>query len=138
MIFPYVSKIFGFNYAGELYGIVVLSVGISSIMSSSIYYIFSKVIKTENDLSYLFIFIVGIIMNIISIVMTFYEKEDAFSFYRVNFLQEKGFLNEKEKFDKNINNINDINDSDIDEKDSDNIFELDDKNNSNENSETEG
>ena len=137
MIFPYVSKIFGFNYAGELYGIVVLSVGISSIMSSSIYYIFSKVIKTENDLSYLFIFIVGIIMNIISIVMTFYEKEDAFSFYRVNFLQEKGFLNEKEKFDK-INNINDINDSDNDEKYSDNIFELDDKNNSNENSETEG
>ncbi len=138
MIFPYVSKIFGFNYAGELYGIVVLSVGISSIMSSSIYYIFSKVIKTENDLSYLFIFIVGIIMNIISIVMTFYEKEDAFSFYRVNFLQEKGFLNEKEKFDKHINNINDINDSDNEEKDSDNIFELDDKNNSNENSETEG
>ena len=103
-----------------------------------VYYIISKVIKTENDLSYLFIFIVGIIMNIISIVMTFYEKEDAFSFYRVNFLQEKGFLNEKEKFDKHINNINDINDSDNDEKYSDNIFELDDKNNSNENSETEG
>jgi len=124
MIFPYVSKIFGFNYAGELYGIVVLSVGISSIMSSSIYYVFSKVIKTENDLSYLFIFIVGIIMNIISIVMIFYEKEDVFSFYRVNFLQEKGFLDEKKK-QKSKNNNNDINESD--DGDSDNIYELEDK-----------
>ena len=135
MIFPYVSKIFGFNYAGELYGIVVLSVGISSIMSSSIYYIISKVIKTENDLSYLFIFIVGIIMNIISIVMTFYEKEEVFSFYRVNFLQEKGFLDEKEKYKKD-NSINDINESD--NEDGENIYELEDKTNTNDNSENEG
>ena len=132
MIFPYVSKIFGFNYAGELYGIVVLSVGISSIMSSSIYYIISKVIKTENDISYLLIFIVGIIMNIISIVMTFHEKEEAFSFYRVNFLQEKGFLAENEKHKKN-GNTNDINDSDNEE--GGNIYELDDQTNTNDNSE---
>ena len=139
MIFPYVSKIFGFNYAGELYGIVVLSVGISSIMSSSIYYIFSKVIKTENDISYLLIFIVGIIMNIISIVMTYYEKEDAFSFYRVNFLQEKRFLNDdKEKLDKHIKNTNDINISDNEENVSDDMFELEEKNNINDSSETEG
>ena len=132
MIFPYVSKIFGFNYAGELYGIVVLSVGISSIMSSSIYYIISKVIKTENDISYLLIFIVGIIMNIISIVMTFHEKEEAFSFYRVNFLQEKGFLAENEKYKKN-GNTNDINDSDNEE--GGNIYELEDQTNTNDNSE---
>ena len=139
MIFPYVSKIFGFNYAGELYGIVVLSVGISSIMSSSIYYIFSKVIKTENDISYLLIFIVGIIMNIISIVMTYYEKEDAFSFYRVNFLQEKRFLNDdKEKLDKHIKNTNDINYSDNEENVSDDMLELEEKNNINDSSETEG
>ena len=137
MIFPYVSKIFGFNYAGELYGIVVLSVGISSIMSSSIYYIYSKVIQTENDLSYLFIFIVGIIMNIVSIVMTFYEKEETFNLYRINFIQEKGFLNEKEKLDKHVKSINDINDSDNDEN-SDNIYELEDKNITSDNSETEG
>ena len=132
MIFPYVSKIFGFNYAGELYGIVVLSVGISSIMSSSIYYIISKVIKTENDLSYLYIFIVGIIMNIISIVMTFYEKEELFSFYRINFLEEKGFLHEIEKYKKK-GNINDINDSDNYE--GEDIYELEDKTNTNDSSE---
>ena len=97
MIFPYVSKIFGFQYAGELYGIVVLSVGISSIMSSSIYYLFSKVIKTENDLSYLFIFCVGIVLNMVSIWLTYKEKEEGFSFYRVNFLQENKYLDEKGK-----------------------------------------
>ena len=97
MIFPYVSKIFGFQYAGELYGIVVLSVGISSILSSSIYYLFSKVIKTENDLSYLFIFCVGIVLNMVSIWLTYKEKEEGFSFYRVNFLQENKYLEEKGK-----------------------------------------
>ena len=41
MIFPHVSEIFGFNYAGELYGFVVLSTGVSSMISSSIYYTLS-------------------------------------------------------------------------------------------------
>ena len=117
MIFPYVSKIFGFHYAGELYGIVVLSVGISSILSSSIYYIFSKVIKTENDVSYLLVFCIGIILNIISIVFTYREKEEPFSFYRVNFLQEKTFLQEKD-ITKNEGNANDSNKE---------IYELEDK-----------
>ena len=36
LIFPHVSKIFGFEYAGELYGFVVLSTGINSYHSSSI------------------------------------------------------------------------------------------------------
>ena len=126
MIFPYVSKIFGFQYAGELYGIVVLSVGISSILSSSIYYIFSKVIKTENDISYFLIFCVGILFNIIAIVMTFYEKDEMFSFYRVNFLQEKSILQEKEE--KDINAKIDEGDSEgSNHESSKNIFELEDK-----------
>ena len=118
MIFPYVSKIFGFQYAGELYGIVVLSVGISSILSSSIYYIISKVIQTENDTSYLFIFLVGILLNIIAIVMTYFEKEEPFSFYRVNFLQEKELFQEKD--------IKDIEEN-TNESSSKNIYEMQDK-----------
>ena len=84
------------SFSETIFQIIVLSVGISSILSSSIYYIISKVIKTENDASYLFIFCFGIILNIISIVLTFYEKDEMFSFYRVNFLQEKTFLQEKD------------------------------------------
>ena len=121
MIFPYVSKIFGFQYAGELYGIVVLSVGISSILSSSIYYIFSKVIQTENDASYLLIFIIGILLNMIAIVMIYFEKEEPFSFYRVNFLQEKELLEEKE-----IKEIKDIEEN-TSESSSKHIYELQDK-----------
>ena len=34
MIYPHVSKVFGFKYAGEMYGIVVLSTGISSLIAS--------------------------------------------------------------------------------------------------------
>ena len=121
MIFPYVSKIFGFQYAGELYGIVVLSVGISSILSSSIYYIFSKVIQTENDASYLLIFIIGILLNMIAIVMIYFEKEEPFSFYRVNFLQEKELLEEKE-----IKEIKDIEEN-TSESSSKHIYEMQDK-----------
>ena len=119
MIFPYVSKIFGFKYAGELYGIVVLSVGISSIMSSSIYYLISKVIKTENDLSYLYIFIVGIILNFVAIILTYYEKETPFGFYKVNFLQEKKIKKRVIKESKDINAITN--------SDSDNDMELEEK-----------
>jgi MFS family permease len=130
MIFPYVSKIFGFQYAGELYGIVVLSVGISSILSSSIYYLFSKVIKTENDLSYLFIFCVGIVLNMVSIWLTYKEKEEGFSFYRVNFLQENINLEEKGK------NIKDDEENHSETENSENestnhIYELEDKSNIN-------
>ena len=128
MIFPYVSKIFGFQYAGELYGIVVLSVGISSILSSSIYYLFSKVIKTENDLSYLFIFCVGIILNIVSIILTYKEKEEGFSFYRVNFLQENKFMEEKRN---EIKDIKDDEETNSENESSKNIYELEDKSSSN-------
>ena len=100
---------------------MVLSVGISSILSSSIYYIFSKVIQTENDASYLLIFILGIILNMIAIVMIYFEKEEPFSFYRVNFLQEKELLEEKE-----IKEIKDIEEN-TSESSSKHIYEMQDK-----------
>jgi Na+/melibiose symporter-like transporter len=130
MIFPYVSKIFGFQYAGELYGIVVLSVGISSILSSSIYYLFSKVIKTENDLSYLFIFCVGIILNMVSIWLTYKEKEEGFSFYRVNFLQENINLEEKGKDNKD-DEENHSETENSENESTNHIYELEDKSNIN-------
>ena len=70
-------------------------------------------------------------------MMTFYEKEDVFRFYRVNFFQEKGFLNKEEKFNNN-KSINDINESDNEDGEGDNIYEMEDKSNTNDNSETEG
>ena len=40
MIYPHVSKVFGFKYAGEMYGIVVLSTGISSLIASLLLHFF--------------------------------------------------------------------------------------------------
>ena len=100
LIFPYVSKIFGFAYAGELYGIVVLSTGISSIISSSTFYIIDKVVNSENDKTYLVIFIVGVILNGIAGILTYYEKNDAF-----NINNDENMENEKEIMESNKNSV---------------------------------
>ena len=78
MIFPYVSKIFGFSYAGELYGIVVLSTGVSSILSSSIFYIIDKIANVKNDTTYLAIFIVGAFGNALAVFLAYCEKNETF------------------------------------------------------------
>ena len=86
MIFPYVGKIYGFNYAGELYGFVVLSTGISSIASASIYYVMSQFSsdKSNNDGTYLIIFICGAVLNLMAIILTFFESNEPFDFNHNN------------------------------------------------------
>jgi len=81
MIFPHVSKIFGFNYAGELYGFVVLSSGVSSMISSSIYYTISHFSDKKDDKAYLYIFITGAACNIIAGILAFFDKERKFEFF---------------------------------------------------------
>ena len=80
MIFPYVGKIYGFNYAGELYGFVVLSTGISSIISASIYYAISHFSseKNNNDGTYLIIFICGAVLNLFAIILAILESNEPF------------------------------------------------------------
>ena len=80
MIFPYVSKIYGFNYASELYGFVVLSTGISSMISASVYYIISHFLsdKNNNDVTYFIIFIIGAVLNTLAIIIAIFEKEEPF------------------------------------------------------------
>ena len=92
MIFPYVSQIYGFNYAGELYGFVVLSTGISSMISASIYYIISRLYddKINKDKTYFIIFIIGAILNILAIIIAFFENNSPFPFEDAN--PEKGKL----------------------------------------------
>lgn len=92
MIFPYVSQIYGFNYAGELYGFVVLSTGISSMISASIYYIISRLYDDEinKDKTYFIIFIIGAILNILAIIIAFFENNNPFLFEDAS--PEKGKL----------------------------------------------
>jgi len=86
MIFPYVGKIYGFNYAGELYGFVVLSTGISSIISASIYYVISHFSseKNNNDGTYLIIFICGTVLNLFAIILAILESNEPFDFNENN------------------------------------------------------
>ena len=83
MIFPHLSKIFGFNYAGVLYGFVVLSTGITSIISSSIYYTISHFCDNKNNINYLIIFIIGSICNFIAAILAFFDNEKKFEFHKL-------------------------------------------------------
>ena len=82
MIFPYVSKIYGFTFAGELYGFVVLSTGISSMISSTVYYIISRLSdnKNNNDITYLIIFLIGAFLSLVAIILAVFLKNEPFSF----------------------------------------------------------
>ena len=97
MIFPYCSKIYGFNYAGELYGFVVLSTGISSMISASVYYIISKYSSenVNNDTTYLIIFIIGAVLNLVAIIIALFQKDEPF------FKNEKEDEKEEEKEKEN-------------------------------------
>ncbi len=73
MIFPHVSKVFGFKYAGEMYAIVVLSTGISSLVASIL---LGCVFK--NISSCFSIFFVGSAFNVIGFILCFFENDNKF------------------------------------------------------------
>ena len=73
MIFPHVSRVFGFKYAGDLYAVVVFSTGISTLIGSVILYI----IYTDLS-SCIVVFFIGAVLNFIGFVLCFCEKENVF------------------------------------------------------------
>ena len=73
MIFPHVSKVFGFKYAGEMYGIVVLSTGISSLIASILLrVVFQKIEQCLN------VFFIGSFLNLIGFGLCFFENDEKF------------------------------------------------------------
>ena len=73
MIFPHVSKVFGFKYAGEMYAIVVLSTGISSLVASILLW------SVYGNISSCFsIFFVGSAFNVIGFILCFFENDNKF------------------------------------------------------------
>ena len=75
MIYPHVSKVFGFKYAGEMYGIVVLSTGISRLIASLLLHFFGI---RENYNSYFNVLYIGSGLNLIGILLAFYETDEKF------------------------------------------------------------
>ena len=75
MIYPHVSRVFGFKYAGEMYGIVVLSTGISSLIASLLLYFFG--IRYDYKSCYN-VFYIGSGLNLIGILLAFFETDEKF------------------------------------------------------------
>ena len=75
LIFPHVSKVFGFKYAGEMYGIVVLSTGISSLIASLLLNVFGI---RKNYNSCFKVFYIGSGLNLIGILLAFFETDEKF------------------------------------------------------------
>ncbi len=75
MIYPHVSKVFGFKYAGEMYGIVVLSTGISSLIASLFLNVFGI---RQNYNSCFNVFYIGSGLNLIGILLAFFETDEKF------------------------------------------------------------
>ena len=75
MIYPHVSKVFGFKYAGEMYGVVVLSTGISSLIASLLLHVFGI---RKNYNSCFNVFYIGSGLNLIGILLAFYETDEKF------------------------------------------------------------
>ena len=75
MIYPHVSKVFGFKYAGEMYGVVVLSTGISSLIASLLLNVFGI---RDNYNSCLYVFYIGSGLNLIGILLAFFETDEKF------------------------------------------------------------
>ncbi len=75
MIYPHVSKVFGFKYAGEMYGIVVLSTGISSLIASLLLNVFGI---RKNYNSCFKVFYIGSGLNLIGILLAFFETDEKF------------------------------------------------------------
>ena len=73
MIFPHVSKVFGFKYAGEMYGIVVLSTGISSLIAS----ILLRVAFSSVELC-IYVFYIGSFLNLVGFGLCFFENDEKF------------------------------------------------------------
>ncbi len=75
MIYPHVSKVFGFKYAGEMYGVVVLSTGISSLIASLLLNVFGI---RKNYNSCFNVFYIGSGLNLIGILLAFFETDEKF------------------------------------------------------------
>ena len=61
--------------------LLLLSSGVSSMISSSNYYTISHFSDKKDDKAYLYIFITGAACNIIAGILAFFDKERKFEFF---------------------------------------------------------
>ena len=72
-MFPRISKVFGFKFASEIYGIIVLSIGFSSLIGSITFY-FIQESSFDYINPYYLVFFIGSFFNLISTLMCIFES----------------------------------------------------------------
>ena len=77
-MFPRISKVFGFKFASEIYGIIVLSIGFSSLLGSITFYFIQKS-SFDYINPYYLVFFIGSFFNLISTLMCIFEKDKQIS-----------------------------------------------------------
>ena len=77
-MFPQISKIFGFKFASEIYGIIVLSIGFSSLLGSITYY-FIRESSFDYINPYYLVYFIGCGFNLISTLMCIFESNKPIS-----------------------------------------------------------
>ena len=77
-MFPRISKVFGFKFASEIYGIIVLSIGFSSLLGSITFYFIQKS-SFDYINPYYLVFFIGSFFNLISTLMCIFEKDKKIS-----------------------------------------------------------
>ena len=82
---PHVMKIFGIKYSMIVYGIIGLVSGSSNFMGSLFSFVVSSVIKNNKNFAYGCIFIFASVLNVFSLLLTQFEKDDVFEFTQANF-----------------------------------------------------
>jgi len=77
-MFPQISKIFGFKFASEIYGIIVLSIRFSSLIGSITFY-FIQESSFDYINPYYLVYFIGCGFNLISAIMCIFESNEIIS-----------------------------------------------------------
>lgn len=80
ILFPHIITIFSHTYSTEIYGIISMSFGSSSIMSGIFAFIVTKIMTDVDMKSYMFAYILGGILSIVAFIFGLFESDEPFSF----------------------------------------------------------
>ena len=79
---PHIMKIFGIHYSMIVSGIIGLVAGTSNFVGSIFSFVVASVFKDNQYFAYGCIFIFGSVLNVVSLILTFFESNEPFEFTR--------------------------------------------------------
>ena len=77
---PHIMKIFGIHYSMIVSGIIGLVAGTSNFIGSIFSFVVASVFKNNQNFAYGCIFVFGSVLNVVSLILTFFESNEPFEF----------------------------------------------------------